>query len=98
MENSIDREINGRHVFKDFLFFFFCFFADDEFCCYSLVKFVKLSLRCLIFGKLFRLKINYFENLIDSASKRGDSLVRVSKRERYFNFSMIRSIKFTFFF
>lgn len=51
-----------------------------------------------MFGKLFRLKINYFENLIDSASKRGDSLVRVSKRERYFNFSMIRSIKFTFFF
>lgn len=25
MENSIDREINGRHVFKDFLFFFFVF-------------------------------------------------------------------------
>lgn len=51
-----------------------------------------------MFGKLFRLKINYFENLMDSASKRDDSLVRVSKRERYFNFSMIRSIKFTFFF
>lgn len=32
MENSIDREINGRYAFKDFLFFAF-------FCCYSLVKF-----------------------------------------------------------
>lgn len=57
MENSIDREINGRHVFKDFLFFFFCFFADDEFCCNSLVKFVKLSFRCLMFGK----RNNYFD-------------------------------------
>lgn len=53
----LTERLMGDMFLRIFFFFFFCFFADDEFCCYSLVKFVKLSFRCLMFGK----RNNYFD-------------------------------------